>query len=496
MAHDGDATRIVEGKRVSKDFREVHADSIGTGSLSTGELSPTAAEGVPQSITAALSKGFMAARDFSAGVKVADPRNYATDDAALQALVDWIEANGDGGSIHCGGSRPDGTPVTIENTVAMDPASRIPISWFFDSGQFAQGTALNNEITTTINDGSPMFDVCGNVSTGENIAGITFRGDTWDLGSNNVTLLRTRTIAAAKLLPGRVKGSTGDVIVLDSGTFDSWLNYYTPLPASSTTARCVVFANSEALSNPGADVQVGPQFKTEDTHSVTIENQGGHNRIRVGGKLEGAHGIASVVQETNSTMNLLPSCIVGRTWDGAHGIYQDGGVINANVSQICNTAGDGIRVGPNAAQTNINPTVRLDGITGDIWHFKGDTGGIIPYRPEAPRTLPPTPWNKLQYIDGWQLYRTGTYTLTAGGDAGSIYSGPELVSQYAGRPGTAVRMEWWVESDPAANTLIQEYRGTDTIENQQNLVLQETSGNASVTVGYSVFRRGQSVNIS
>jgi len=454
-----------------------------------------------QSASALVGEGYHVATSWG-GKAMAwrDPRNFATDDAAIQELVTWVENNTDlGGMVHVPNRGPDGNVTTIENQVALSADDNTPVGFHLWSHGSFQGPGFDaQQIQVTINNGNKAFVQRGHVSNTQKIRAPFIAGGV-EHNSGDTGLLRQR--AANGLIwiyGGVVQGfSSQAAITIQGRSNEGYIWAPGRISPDDNTATGILFeqaANGETGSHWGLSAWIGDTAKD----CLRIED-GWLDVVVEGGHYEGADDTnattaANIHVGSSSDVYVTSSVTLGNTATGAHGVFVDGsGVIQPSV--IRNAAGDGIRIGSNASYYKIGQATQFFNTSGDDINdqssLSGAEIGILPYENtlNGSVTYPSEPWSRHWYPDGWQLLRTGTATVSAGTTA--------TVQGFAGRSTTETKAHVYLISDPSNNNVAWNWWWQhNNGDSQRKLVVEEKLGSEDIDIGYVITRRGISTNLS
>jgi len=438
-----------------------------------------------QSVTANLSQGYCVGLAANGNIISADPDDYASDDAAIQAVNDWLAGRTvPGGNIYIPAAHPSKTEWVIENTVVVgDPAesSRIRCNLFFVG--YPYQVDATGHMTTTIDDGSQMFRVVGDTVGGSATRGFTWRGGTFNLGSNDAGLVRFEYVTNVDLAYEWLKDFQGDGVVFDSFAFEPVFRRcrFKPDDGQATpTANCIVFENSYGTAAP-AQAMIGEGVNTDGTHNVSILYRDPMPSAYIAGKYEGAAGRATIdVDDPGgpSCVFVTPKAHIGDTRDGAHGVYFDAYKCVIAPSYVTQISGDGIVV-DGVTSGWVSPYISYNAVTGDAINVSdpGATNRLV-----VPREFtvgerdvdtvnyPADGWLGIIYPDGWQKFRTGSDTITA--------NTTQVVETF-GRASTGTRhyAEWSFDAAPAGDVDIDMRIGYDVGDGHPSLIFENLSGN-------------------
>jgi hypothetical protein len=188
--------------------------TLGTNSPLATESQLGTADG---SVHSALSNGKAIGVDDDPtnGTRVNDFTTFGTDDAALQDIVTWIENNGVGGRLYFPARTSAGNDVVIENTVATSDDVEIPIDIVQMGGGRGQATGTNTAaVTTTIDNGDPMFRLTGDIPGTSAVKRSEFIGEKWNLEGNDATLIEVEEFDNGTIRPGYVLDPGGHIVHL------------------------------------------------------------------------------------------------------------------------------------------------------------------------------------------------------------------------------------------------------------------------------------------
>lgn len=463
------------------------------------QLAHKPTQDVPQSVHANLSQGHCVGLGIDSNIISADPDDYATDDAAIQAVNNWLASNSNpGGNIYIPAAHPSKTEWVIENTVVVGaPAEDDRISnnlFFVGYGYQVDGTG---HMTTTIDDGSQMFRVVGN--TGNSATrGFTWRGGTFNLGGNNAGLVSFEYVSNVDIALRWLKDFTGDGVVFDSRAYEAVFRrcrFKPDDPQTTPTANCIVFENSYGAEAP-AQVMIGEGVNTDGDHNVTVLYRDPMPSAYIAGKFEGANGRATIdVTGAASCVFVTPKAHIGNNHNGAHGVYFDGYKAVMAPSYVTQVDGDGIVV-DGAKICTISEDISYNSVTGDALVVNENSSTsrvVVPHEsvvgqgeetvsyPDADVAGANNPWRGVRYHNGWQVFREGDSTVPAGTS--------ETVTAY----GNTTEEEYFAtvefNSKPTTSVELAQRIGYDTNTDHPALIIEETTGAADADIHWRLFRR-------
>jgi len=468
--------------------------TISKDSIESESVEDYAAEGVPKSVFAALTSGHPVAIHPEAGAKSVDPSNtgkYQTHDAALQALNDWLyEAGGvNAGTVFLPGRPADGGKWVIENTVTWgkdDDYHRVRVRGF----GFNRAGAV---ITTTIDDGSPLFLWTGDTTNGYTIRGVECTGLDFDLGGFNNIAAKFLRCNYWKFQAREIRNIGGYGVIVDSASYD-WLIDDTNFVGGDSGGIGIAFRDSLNWQGGGpGDGALGPGVSMMQGFSECVKWESATAKIDVYGHYEGASGRAVLDLGAGSAKAAITQGThINSSTNGAHAIYHDGGTCLIAPAQISGVDGDGVHIGPDGTGYAISPLTKFNGVTGDAIYVPGEPATndttIVPYEEtvNGSVTYPEGPWYQLRYPDGKRLQfsskNQGTVTVAAGGQA--------ALNKHVGNAGQKTAdVETWLESDPNAEVSYEVIRTWNNVDKKQRVNVSETSGNAGIEVGYRILTR-------
>lgn len=462
------------------------------GSMTTTALSHTPAKGVSASKSSLLSDGYPIAK--SSGGKMASVSwsDYGTDDAALQDLADWIAAQTTkSGVLTTPTEKPDGSAVTIENTVVVgdssDRETNIDV-------HITSNTRLTSPIGTTITDGSPLFKIQGDTTTNKAGRNRRFHADgAFNLGGNNAAVVELEMQAEFEVYI-RYAGSYGRTgVILDGCANGTIYGHFHPWDSTATAFE----SRDDQNFNKTSDITIAPGTVVRTDHASVIDDTSSQfTRLYVGGYFEDCAGNAMFdVQNSGTRLFLTPYANLGNTADGTHGVYWNGYAGVLQPSRVVNiggstTGGDGIVTSGNLASGDnlwIGEDIHFASIGGDSINIAGtdsDAQIRVPYESAVAGSVsyPAPSWGNMMYHDGWKLRAEGTGTSVAA-------SGSTQLTGYAGLAGAEVDWEYAIASDPNAAVEVELRQGWNDTNGQQSVTAYELSGTGGATIDWRVYYR-------
>ncbi len=463
-------------------------------SLETGGLTHTPQQDVPQSIHANLSQGHCVGLGANGNVISANPDGYASDDAAIQAVNDWLSSNSvPGGDIYIPAAHPSKSEWVIENTVIVgdpDEASRVRNNLYFVG--FPYRVDASGHMTTTINDGSQMFRVVGD--TGNSATrGFTWRGGTFNLGGNNAGLVSFEYVTNVDIALEWLKDFRGDGVVFDSRAYEAVFRrcrFKPDDPQSTPTANCIVFQNSYGTQAP-AQVMIGEGVNTDGDHNVSVLYRDPMPSAYIAGKYEGANGRATIdVGDPGgpSCVFITPKAHIGNNHSGAHGVYFDGYKAIIAPSYVTQVDGDGIVI--NGAKTcTISNDISYNSVGGDaivVNENQSTSRVVVPHEAVVGQgnetvNYPDAPWYAVRYQNGWRLFDEGTTTIPAGESRAVTNFGSGAGGEHYGTIEFA--------SDPTNNVELAQRVGWNASADNPSFIIEETTGSGDANVRWRFFVR-------
>lgn len=451
--------------------------------VNTGHLLPKADEGVVNSVSAALQRGYVAAVHPSEGVAVVDPRDTATDAAALQAANDYLAVKTqNSGEVFVPALKPDGSMWEIESTVVWGDSS--------DSTAYINphGVGFNRDVAvgTTISDGSPVFKFVGDTTNGISRKGMRSTGFSFALGGSNATPVMVQCVNNWYIGYERVAGFAATGFQID-GLCTEWQLECNRVASGDTGAKYVDITNTVGTPTATTDGYIGPRWQAGGDHDVGLSTHLDSEKLTIAGKWEGATGRAEL-DLTGGVNVVTDECHVtgGGNDPGVHGIYAESGVNVLRPAFVSGWDGDGIHVNASSGEFYIDPAIHFSDITGDnlgLGNLDPDHA-IIPYESSVVGkqtetvTYPSPPWQRIYHPDGFRLYREDTTTV----------SGKTLAEGFAGNKFERNRLEWTVAADPGSDAELRELLGWDSANGHKKLLFEELTG-TTVDVDWRLYRR-------
>lgn len=424
---------------------------------------------------------------------VVDPRDYSSDAAAIQAANDDLTANlsqrGPSGYVYLPALRPDGTELTIGNTVVFGSetaeAHVLPRGWGYSG-------AGGPKIQCTIDNGDPMFVVASDSANGGSVkANGTWLGGFAAQGhGNDAEFLRIKNGTAFHLKDVNARhfnSATADgVYVFDGSCYNSYINNTTYVASQIDCPDADVWVLRDDTGNgPPGELKFGPANSTYADPSYPFNSafrcEVNANDIAWGGRIEGAGG-DGLIYQTGGDLYLTGYTELGRVeGSGTDKVYFDGYMLCVSPvislgSNLTGSSGHGLHI-PSIARGYIPPLAN-DGIDGDVIHIENDNGSsnyvVVPYPGTFNGSVryPEPRWNQLVYPDGWQKYREGTTTI----QADTITT----LTAFAGGPGTKLRLtDLTIASDPGGDARFHEVWGWSSgsgSDGKQWVGIEETNG--------------------
>lgn len=376
--YDGDGN---QWQPAARGYGAIRASSVDAGNVLTdpsgkeitGEIA-TIDQTVGNSVGALLRRG-MIVGETGRAVYTADPREFSSDDAAMQSVVDDIQQGEDPGRLRFSPYDPDGKELVIENTVDMNGANGptvVPRGYGFsrDSGY----------LRTTIDDGSPMFLVRNGKA--HNLLSGEFAASGED-AAQDAELIRFRRISSlhfdnveARALGGGSPSASG-AIVFDSETYNSFItrlrwngNTDSGRETDVTGSNFIAFENSSNKVAPG---ELTFSHISCYNSPSSPANHGFHSTVDADNlmisqiRLEGFGGTGAFYATRGNAQ--FATCQIARQANGCGGIYHTGTDIQIDASNVVKTGSSGgtavevgVGYGGNIRTTKLTGGVPTDGL--------------------------------------------------------------------------------------------------------------------------------------
>lgn len=417
---------------------------------------------VPVASEQLLQQGYVVGLGGDNYQTVVDPRDYADAGAAIQAANDDLIANMAGsnsfGVLYIPALDPDTAELSVSTPVQFgdgDGTVVIPRGWGF-------GGRASAEIQCEIDDGSMMFEVCGNKANGstKGLQSTWFGGFAANANGNDAGFIETNYLTAFEmrdLVAVDFNTTTAPGIYLfNTRVFNSFVDHTVFISARNDCPDTNVWVFRNEYSGLDGDepgeVVFGGGNSTYANTSYDGFNSGlrletGADTIHWDGRIEGAGGDGNIyVDHPDAILSIGDRAEIDRTED------RDG----TGTDKIWFKNGYSLYISPTAwikSNTNSGSLVRVDDISrGYLMPLNNDLGVsnsslalelnadssqsnpiVVPRESLLPGKVsyPEPGWAGIRYNDGWQLCDRGTTTLSAGGD--------EQISQWAGRSGHTIR---------------------------------------------------------
>lgn len=500
--HDETSNRTHNGDDLSP-------NSIDEASVIADELSTDPGnKGVAHSITSAITDGYPVGYAPGLGTYSVDPANY-TDSGALQEIIDWgVSSSDDSVEIHIPANKPDGTEWSFDSTVRCgdyddvnDVYNDAVVSLHF------HGFNANQYLNTTIDDGSPVFELGGGGRGGKITGHPSFNGN----GNNCVFFnIQKWNNWVAKL--GYLFNFTGTAVEFGDGNgggvneFFLYINMIIPDDQQTTKTAIGIHSGNNASIFDGRIVVDG----VSTAHSETLLlDSGDTDNLVYQGLSEGAHGQAAISIANGGSLHLLPGTRVTGTKNGAHGVYCGDGTekVVIRASSFRGVAGNAIYCPNEIDVLNIADGTIFGVNSGDAINVGTDVrvNGVVPYEETIDGTVTyPSTWNGLNYPDGWQLRGEGSFTLSGG--AGTGISNAQAASTNfnvdGGQPNTQLKAVFDVDKpsfdanfgiarNPTQNWIWDYDGGADgfTLVKPRTFWTDDPGSGNDVTVNYKLYRR-------
>jgi len=259
---------------------------------------------------------------------------------------------------------------------------------------------------------------------------------------------------------------------------------------SNASANCFSFRDSQGYGSGSGNGVIGAGTNVQGVFDSGLIDPGGVFGLTIQGHWEGAEGGALLDITSDSTIYITPSAEMFATESGAHGVRIANNSSEATISPSAmrGISGDAIRIEA-ANRVIITPQIEFTDINGDSINTVETLGGpsVIPrqYAIKGSVTYPSAAWGNMVWPDGWQLYASGSTTVSAG-DTGTI------LTQYGGKANESYRgpqSAGWSLTDPGAD-LEFEFRQTwNTSTNQiQYMVDEVNGGSGSADISWEIHR--------
>jgi hypothetical protein len=461
---------------------EIGASSVNADSVATGELSPTEKTDVPQSVYAAVSKGYVVALHPDSATKVIDPAAATNDASALQAANDYLAGKSTpAGVVFVPAIKSDGSAWSISSTVSWgDKSNNARVN------PVGVGFSKSHTIGTTITNGDPVFEFVGDSTSRR---GMRSTGFAFDFGGNDATVCRIERVNEWRIHWHSAINFAGTGWEID-GLCAEWQLQCNRVAPSNTSATCVDLVNTVGDAVSTADGRIGPDWQQGNQCGVGLSGDADAEKVVIGGKWEKARGRAQLDLAAGGPYIVTDECVLASDngGTGVDAVRFDGSALVFNASKMDGYSGNGLNV-VSAEELYVSPNTEIINTMGGDAYVIADpsTHGVVP-REEAlvgqtvfTTTFPSPPWGRLYTPEGWRLYREGTVTVSSGGSAAA--------SNFAGRDGVPIVVEHWIANDPNADVEYEMRRGWNDGGGQTSVTFHELSSAGDVDIGYRIWRQ-------
>jgi hypothetical protein len=427
--------------------------------------------------------------------EVTDPRDFPNDSRAIQAVIDVLLEPPSRGTVYLPAARPDGTPLTLPETVHC--GHRAP------GGEHRTGVSVVHQhpharLQTTIDDGSPVFTAYRSWHTHIHL-NVESEG-----GPKNFVGLLTGDRTVFNDIRLRVVKYRGTALVVDAGSFGQdisvvsrALNQYQDEQAAAVAVR---FQNTIEVEKPPGNSSL--RIRSDSLHRKIVEfTAESCAHVSIGGHLEGAGGEANVDCGTNNDVTLLDGTdVTGYHFEGNRFRYgvrcagdratlyvgavrfgpprEDGAVIRCDGGdRYC---AEEVRVSPsvNWPTGTAAPLISMVDrpVAGAAWStvpHPALVDGKVEY---------PSNQRRLRHYDGSERVREGEQRLVAGEEV-------TVPVERMGEQRRSYRVETYVDPTSLSAPVRVEDEILFAPEGEMvQLVLRETSGRSAVRVEWHVYR--------
>lgn len=342
----------------------------------------------------ALKDGYIVAHGTNGNAWVTDPSNFTDNSAALQWVNDQIVAQSvQIGTIHLPPRDPSNSAWSIPSTVTIGSSSTRSKVNFIHHGGTAGNSGL---ITTSIDNGEPMFEFLGTASNSMRSPYI----EMYAFGSNNNVVLAKLQHVNNFSLRGRYFSTSGIAIQIDGSSFGFDIDDINIGP-KNVGGVGLKFTDEDNVDQPGnGNIGSGAIFEGDADRQLwsTVLCPG----LNIQGHFEGATGTALIDLSTLDSAKVAPSKIQGgdQTVDGI--IADDGDVVVGDIGEIANVD-NGIQ---------INPSGTLDRImvSENITYNSVGTNAINQVNDVNTKAVLPDPFSTAQAVSYVSGGGTNTYT--------------------------------------------------------------------------------------
>jgi len=414
-----------------------------------------------------------------------DPANHSDDSAALQNLNDDLVANmpsnGSEAIVTIPPVKPDGSRWSFPSTVTFGDADAANTVLPRGIGFGRQG----GRITTTIDDGSPVFELVGNPSAGAATKTQNWAGGFYFHGPNDAEAIRLRGMLGLKLrniglyaMAENADASGGvesdGAVVLSSSCFGNLID---GLYWYGGNGDATIIGHDDPAGSPPGFNKIGGATVVSGDHSAAVSDNGhGVKRLRVGGHYEGHTG-ASLLDFSAGSLFVSDDFEAGNI--GTRTIDFDGALLNiASGSHLGSPDTEVIQIGPNVSAFKIPSYTRaIKSLTQDISIDSSFTGSnqpslLPPLESLQDGVTNPDASGNIRATGRGLLVETSNLTVSGGGTATSGTFGKQVNPHVYYRITTNQReVSWRV--------------GTDGSGNQQ-IIFEEHSG-GSADVSYIIY---------
>lgn len=449
-------------------------------SVKTDNVLNNPSEDVAASLYSAMAQGFPALLSVDGGIKLVDPRDFDSDNAALDALVSYALRKEKGShALHIPPMMPDGNPLIIKDTVTIGDDSKTAqiINLYQHPVKGHQGGWIN----TTITDGSPLFDIKydGGTSGGE------FKGLQFNLGGADAIPVRIEGISNWSLEKFRFSNVNNSALQISSRCY-AWSVDDCFFRMNKIGSKGIELVDLEGNGNAPGQGYIRAGNEWDFDHSIGVDITVGSSNIFVSGHIEGSNTGHIRAKDANATVYVTPQTSL--TQGSGTGVLLDD-VKNAVIAAgRISGMSEGIAVesttGSNVNRFHISPYIDFQRLTNDNIRIdsKPNDTSIVPYESQVRGTVtyPSGPWiGSLKYPDGWALDNEDVVTVPAGGSVtgNAVFRGDELFCAFS------------FATEPASDAVVRKSWIQDTSASGARPRFTEELANNDIDITYRTYQR-------